>query len=135
MNSRVFAVLVISILFLGCVVGSQENIRLKGAVDPGQISLDKDMPVSIEATVENIGNSTETVAVDVDGTEGLVIERPERRSFTLKPGESRVVIFVGRLEETAVPGKYRVEIVASTDGSASKSEVVFLNVVSQQGFI
>ena len=135
MNSRVFAVLVVTILFLGCMVGSEENIRLKGAVDPGQISLDKDVPVSVEATVENIGNDTETIEVDVDGTEGLIIERPERRSFTLKPGESRTIIFVGRLEETAVPGKYRVEVVAKTESSGSKSEVVFLNVVSEQGFI
>ncbi len=135
MNSRVFAVLIVTLLFLGCTMGSQENIRLKGKVDPGQISLDKEVPVSIEATVENIGNDTETITVDVDGTEGLVIERPERRSFTLKPGESRTIIFVGRLEESAVPGKYRVEVVAETENSGSKSEVVFLNVVSQQGFI
>jgi len=135
MDSRVYGLLVVTMLFLGCTMGSQENIRLKGAVDPGQISLDKEVPVSIEATVENIGNDTQTISVDVDGTEGLIVERPERRSFTLKPGESRVVIFVGRLEETAVPGKYRVEIVADTTGSGSKSEVVFLNVVAQQGFI
>lgn len=135
MKGKAFMFAVAFLVLAGCTIGASQTIRLKGNVNPGQISLDKRMPVSIEATVENIGNSTETVTVDVEETEGLDVEKPERREFTLKPGESRVVVFQGTLEERAVSGKYRIEITAATKGGGTVSEVAFLNVVSKSGFI
>jgi uncharacterized membrane protein len=135
MKARVFFLLIALSLLLGCTVGTTHNIRLRGNVNPGQISLDKRMPVSIEASVENIGNVTQTVSVDVDDTEGLLVEKPQRLSFILKPGESRVIIFEGLLEETAVPGKYRIEIMAESEDGDRVNEVVFLNVVAERGFI
>jgi uncharacterized membrane protein len=122
-------------LLLGCTVGTTNNIRLQSNLNPGQISLDKRMPVSIEASVENIGNVTQSVSVDVDDTEGLFVEKPERLSFILKPGESRVIIFDGLVEETAVPGKYRIEIMAESEDGDRVNDVVFLNVVAERGFI
>ena len=135
MNLKVVTALVFIFLAAGCTVGTPHSIRLRGNLNPAQLSLDKRMPVSIEASVENIANSTETVSVDVVETEGLLIEKPERTSFTMKPGESRVVVFTGELEETAVPGKYRVEITADTERGDRVTEVVFLNVVVERGFI
>jgi hypothetical protein len=135
MRFNVILVVLLVMLLSGCSMGASRDIVLRGTVDPGQVSLDKLLPVAIEASVENVGNSTETIAVDVDGTEGLLVEKPERTVFTLKPGESRVVIFIARLEETAVPGKYRIEITAVPQGSGAVKEVVFIEVVSQRGFI
>lgn len=132
--NRALAVLLV-LLVSGCSMGASPDIVLKGKVDPGQVSLDKRLPVQIQASVENVGNSTETISVDVDGSEGLIVEKPQRTVFTLKPGESRVVIFTGTLEETAVPGKYRIEITAVPQGGGAVSDVVFLEVVSQRGFI
>jgi uncharacterized membrane protein len=135
MKIKASMILLSVFLVIGCTIGTTSTIRLKGNVDPAQISLDKRIPVSIEANVENIANSTETVTVDVEETEGLSIEGPERTTFTLKPGESRVVIFVGKLEEAGVPGEYRIDISAKTREGDRVTEVVFLNVVAERGFI
>jgi uncharacterized membrane protein len=128
-------ILLTLLLIVGCTVGNSKNIRLRGNVNPAQISLDKKVPVFIEANVENIGNSTETVSLEVDDTEGLSVEKPKRTSFTLQPGESRIISFTGILDANAVPGKYRVEILAKTENSGRVSEVVFINVVAEKGFI
>ncbi len=135
MRLNVILAVLLVLLLSGCSMGGSRDIVLRGNVDPGQVSLDKMLPVAIEASVENVGNTTETISVDVGGSEGLIVEKPDRTTFTLKPGESRVVIFIGRLEETAVPGKYRIEITAGPQGSGAVTEVVFLEVVSQRGFI
>ncbi|MFQ5800676.1 MAG: hypothetical protein ACE5HH_03010 [Candidatus Hydrothermarchaeales archaeon] len=135
MKPKGFIALVVVFIVIGCTVGTTHTIRLRGNVNPAQISLDKKMPVSIEASVENIGNATHTISVDVVDTEGLAVEKPERTSFTLQPGESRVVTFIGRLEEAAVPGKYRVEIIAETQAGDQISETVYLRVVAERGFI
>ncbi len=132
---QLLTLLAAALLITGCTLGTANTIRLKGTANPGQISLDKRMPVAIEATVENIANSTETVTVDVDDTEGLSVTKPERTQFTLKPGESRVVIFTGKLDETAVPGKYRIEISAVTQRGDHVTELVYLNVVAERGII
>jgi uncharacterized membrane protein len=135
MKIKYMIILLTLLLIVGCTVGSSKNIRLRGNVNPAQISLDKKVPVFIEANVENIGNSTETVSLEVDDTEGLSVEKPKRTSFTLQPGESRIISFTGILDANAVPGKYRVEILAKTENSGRVSEVVFINVVAEKGFI
>lgn len=136
MDRKALFILLALFLIAGCTVGTTHNMRLRGNVNPGQISLDKRMPVSIEASVENIGNSTETITIDAaDDTQGISIEKPERTSFTLKPGESRIVVFIGTLEETAPPGKYRIDITATTKGDDVISETAFLTVIAERGFI
>jgi uncharacterized membrane protein len=122
-------------MFIGCTVGTAHNIRLKGNVNPAQISLSKRTSASIEASVENIGNSTETVSVDVVETEGLSVMKPERATFTLKPGEVRIVTFTGTLEETAVPGTYVIEIIADAKSGGTVRERVSLKVVAERGLI
>lgn len=126
---------VLAVLVSGCTVGTSDPVRLRGNVNPSQISLDKRIPVAIEASVENIGNATQTISLDVTGTEGLSVDVPPRTTFTLKPGESRIVTFKGTLDETAVPGEYRVEISATTEGGRRVNEVVFLKVVAERGLI
>ncbi len=128
-------VVLLTVLASGCTIGTSDSVRLRGNVNPSQISLDKRIPVAIEASVENIGNTTQTISLDVTGTEGLSVEMPPRTAFTLKSGESRIVTFKGTLDETAVPGEYRVEISATADGGNRVKEVVFLKVVAERGLI
>ncbi len=135
MNPRIPLFILLISTSLGCTIGVSQDIRLRGSVNPSQVSLDRKVPISIEASVENIANSTETISVDVVDTEGLSVQKPERTTFTLKPGESRVVIFIGILEDTAVPGKYRIEIAAETEDGEMSNEVVFLRVVAERGLI
>jgi uncharacterized membrane protein len=135
MKFKALLIFLLAFALAGCIVGTADTVRLKGNVNPAQISLDKRAPVSIEANVENIANLTETVSVDVEDTEGLSIVKPERTTFTLKPGESRVVIFMGTLDEAGVPGEYRIDIYAETKNGDVVNEVVFLNVVAERGFI
>jgi uncharacterized membrane protein len=127
--------IIVILIFSGCTLSTTDNIRLKGNLNPSQITIDKRLPISIEATVENIANSTETISVDVEETEGLSIRKPERTSFTLKPGESRTVIFMGTLDEAAVPGKYRIEITSKSKSGSTVHETIFLNVVVDRGLI
>ncbi|RMF89274.1 MAG: hypothetical protein D6733_06610 [Methanobacteriota archaeon] len=135
MNAKGMAALLMALLLTGCAIGTTSSIRLRGNVDPAQISLSKRTPAAIEASVENIGNSTQTVTVDVVDTEGLSIEKPERTTFTLKPGEARVATFTGILEETAVPGNYVIEIVVDTEKGERIKERVTLKVVAEKGLI
>ena len=135
MKLKILGLSFLLLLITGCMVGNTDNLRLKTNVNPSQVSLDNKIPVSIEASVENIANSTSVVSVDVEDTEGLIVKKPERTRFTLKPGESRVVIFEGKLEEDAVPGKYRIEVEAQIENGGRVTETAFLNVVIQKGIL
>jgi len=136
MRFRGALALALILLALGCTISGSRTIVLKTNVNPAQVSLDRKRPVAIEASVENIGNGTIKVTVEAeDTTEGLVVKSPPRTTFTLKPGESRVLVFDASLEETSPPGKYRIDVVARTERGEMVRETTFLRVVSQQGFL
>lgn len=120
----VFAVVIaIFAMFSGCAVEQTTSIRIKGSAIPPQTSILKATPVEIEMSVENIGNATRFVKVSASGSEGMDIKKVDRDEFTLKPGEIRVVSFIGILKKDALPGKYIVELSAFADGDAAKTTV------------
>jgi len=106
-----------------CIVEQTSGIRVKGSAVPPQISILNAAPVEIEMSVENIGNATKFVKVDAAGSEGIDIKKVDRDEFTLKPGEIRLVTFIGVLKKDALPGKYIVELSAFADGDAAKTTV------------
>lgn len=136
MRIKSFLPVFLLLLMIGCTVGTEHVIRLRGNVYPSRIALDSTEPVTIEASIENIGNSSHTVTVSAeDNTQGINIIMPERTVFTLKPGESRVVLFEGHLDEAAAPGRYRIDVLAKTDSLDLVEEVVFLEVSLEKGLL
>jgi len=120
---KIVSALVLLALFSACTVEQTAAIRIKGSAIPPQTSISKAAPVEIEANVENTGNTTKFVKVTASGSEGIDVKKMDRDEFTLKPGEVRVVTFIGILKKDALPGKYIIELSAFADGSAAKTEV------------
>ena len=116
---RLIVLLAFIIIISGCIEGKGHNIKLTTEVTPAKVSLDDRELISIEVRATNVGTSTEKITPDVIKTEGLVIIPPNRTgdqmTFTLKPDESRTIIFYADLMEDAVPGDYIIDVKIETD--------------------
>ncbi|MEE8402494.1 MAG: hypothetical protein V3R93_01940, partial [Candidatus Hydrothermarchaeaceae archaeon] len=112
---RLIALLACLMIISGCIGGKVHNIKLTSEVKPSKVSLDNLELISIDVRATNIGTSLEKISAEVIKTEGLVIIPPNRTTFTLKPGESRTIIFYANLMEDAVPGDYIIDIQIKTE--------------------
>ncbi len=111
-----FVVLLVCLVIIsGCIGGKGHNIKLTSEVKPSKVSLDNKELISIDVRATNVGTSLEKITADVVKTEGLVIIPPNRTTFTLKPGESRTIIFYGNLVDDAVPGDYIIDVQIKTE--------------------
>lgn len=127
------------LLFLGCIspiIGDgKQKIKLESEIVPGKVSLEEPQPLSLEVSVTNIGKSTETVIADAASTEGLSVSKPSKTTLTLKPGESRIIVFNATLTKDAIPGDYIIDVQVKTESG----EVVFgaarLRVTAKKGLI
>ncbi|MFQ6135740.1 MAG: hypothetical protein ACE5PM_00990 [Candidatus Hydrothermarchaeales archaeon] len=132
---RLYAVLILLaiVLSVGCTIGSTQNLKLTSEVVPSKISLDNPEAMQLEATIRNVGTSTETITIDVIKTEGVDVEKPERTEFTLKPGESRMVTFGSTLASDAVPGDYVLEVYVQSRSGEYVGDRAKLRVVKSKG--
>ncbi|MEE9475004.1 MAG: hypothetical protein V3V36_04955 [Candidatus Hydrothermarchaeaceae archaeon] len=112
---RFIALLVCLMIISGCIGGRGHNIKLTSEVKPAKVSLDDPELISINVRATNVGTSLEKITADVIKTEGVVIIPPNRTTFTLKPGESRTIIFHANLMEDAVPGDYIIDVQIRTE--------------------
>lgn len=112
---RFIAILACLIIISGCIGGKGHNIKLTSEVKPAKVSLDNKELISIDVRATNVGTSLEKITANVIKTEGLVIILPDRTTFTLKPGESRTIIFYANLMEDAVPGDYIIDVQIKTE--------------------
>ena len=111
-----FIVLLACLMIIaGCIGGKGHNIKLTSEVKPAKVSLDDPELISINVRATNVGTSLEKITADVIKTEGVVIIPPNRTTFTLKPGESRTIIFHASLMEDAVPGDYIIDVQIKTE--------------------
>lgn len=110
------ALLMLLLIFSGCTMLGGGNLKLDARVEPSSIELSKPEPAVLEATVTNVGETTLEVEVKVVGSEGLAIAPLTRSSFRLKPGEERTVRFRLVLTRDALPGIYRIDVIAGSDG-------------------
>ncbi len=115
-------VLSLFLLIPGCsLLGEKHQVKVSVEVVPSKVSINEGQEVEIKVRVLNIAKGSVTVNIDAANTEGLLIVRPDRTTFTLKPEESRILNFKARIKEDALPGDYIVDIVVKTD---SRDEVV-----------
>jgi uncharacterized membrane protein len=112
---RSIALLACLLVILGCLGGKTHNIKLTSEVTPAKVSLDDKKLISIDVRATNVGTSLEKITADVIKTEGLVIILPNRTTFTLKPEESRTIIFYAELMDEAVPGDYIIDVKVETE--------------------
>lgn len=120
--------LAIVLLVGGCLIGEKHQIKVVVEVEPAKIKLDEAKEVSIRVNVQNIAKKELSVNVDAQNTEGLYIIEPERTTFSLKPEESRVLSFRAKLKEDALPGRYIVDVLVSTDTGEKVREKARLEV-------
>ncbi len=133
---RTVLLLILIVFITGCTISnSRENIRLESEIVPGKISLNEPEEVRLEAKVKNVGTSTETVSADVVKTEGLVVTKPSRTTFTLKPGESRTIVFSANLTADAVPGDYIIDVQVKTQNGNIVNDRAKLRVVEGTGLL
>lgn len=130
------ALIMLMVIASGCLLSSgKPGIKLESEIVPNKISLEEVQPLTLEARVTNIGKSKESITADAVSTEGLVVSKPERISFTLKPGESRTITFNATLMRDAVPGDYIIDIQIKTDTGEVITGVAKLRVVQKKGLI
>ena len=133
---RVLVFVLLLAVSAGCILGQgKQSIKLESQVVPSKVSLEEFEPLSIEARVSNIGKTTVKVKVDVVTDEGIIIGKPPRTEFTIKPGGSRIVVFNASLEEDVVPGDYVIDIAVVTDKGDAVTGVAKLRVVQKKGLI
>lgn len=134
---RVIIILAILMIISGCIGGKGHNIKLTSDVKPAKVSLDNLELISINIRVTNVGTSLERITPDVIKTEGLIIIPPnrtaERMTFTLKPGESRTIIFYANLLEDAVPGDYIIDVRVETEDEDIIWDRAKVRVVQESG--
>jgi uncharacterized membrane protein len=112
---RVAVLLFLLLVLSGCTaLGSKHTIKLESEVTPSKVSIEEPEEIVVKAKTTNIADKMVTVEVNVVETEGLSIIRPNKTTFRLKPGESRIVEFKVNLNEDAVPGDYRIDVQAKT---------------------
>jgi len=128
-----FLALVLLILSTGCTV-DKHTIKITTEAVPSKISLTNPEPISVKVSVKNIGTSIETVTADITKTEGVEVTSPNKTVFTLKPGESRTVTFIGRLRVDAVPGDYIIDTQIRTTTGDLVTDRVKVRVVKTQGW-
>ncbi len=113
---RILYILVLLLLIPGCtLVGKAHEIKVSVNVIPSKVSINYNKYIEMNVVVLNIGSKTVTANIDAGNTEGLVIIKPERATITLKPQESRILGFKAKLEESALPGNYIVDIIGKTN--------------------
>lgn len=134
MRATVFLLLLISLS--GCTIRStRENIRLESEIVPSKMGLDEPVELKLEARVKNVGTSNEVITADVVRTEGLIVTKPDRTTFTLKPGESRTITFSANLTEDAVPGDYIIDVQVKTQNGNLVWDRAKLRVVERKGLL
>jgi uncharacterized membrane protein len=112
---RVAVLFFLLLVLSGCTaLGSKHTIKLESEVTPSKVSIEEPEEIVVKAKTTNIADKMVTVEVNVVETEGLSITRPNKTTFRLKPGESRIVEFKVNLNEDAVPGDYRIDVQAKT---------------------
>jgi uncharacterized membrane protein len=127
---------VLRFLASGCTIGERHTIKLDSRVIPDKVSLSSKESIKLQATATNIGTSTEIITADVGDTEGIeVVKSNSTRSFTLKPGESRVIEFDAKLTHNAVPGDYILDVQIKTNSGDLITDRVKLRVVEKKGFL
>lgn len=129
----------ILIVFLvsGCTAfssGAKQSIKVDSLVVPGKVSLDElDAYIEVEAKITNVGTLVETISASAVATEGLSISPPDKTRFTLKPHESRTVLFNATLDKDAAPGDYIIDIEVKTEKGDLISGVAKLRVERKKG--
>ena len=113
---RIVVLLFLLLSLSGCtLMGSKNTVKLESEVSPSKVSLEAPEDIVVRAKATNIADKILTVDVNVVETEGLEIIRPNKTTFTLKPGESRTVEFKATLTRDAVPGDYRIDVQVKTN--------------------
>ena len=128
-----FLALVLIIISSGCTV-DKHTIKITSEAVPSKVSLTNPEPISVKVLVKNIGTSIETVTADITKTEGVEVTTPNKTVFTLKPGESRTVTFIGRLKVDAVPGDYILDTQIRTRTGDLVTDRVKVRVVKSKGW-
>ncbi len=135
---KVYAILFISLLLLsaGCIYSkSKYSVKLDISVVPSKVSIESPEEISIEANVRNVGSSTITIDADVIGTELLQVKKPQRTNFTLKPEDSRTIVFTANLSKDAVPGDYVIDVRVKTDKGEVVEDRAKIRVVARRGLL
>jgi len=130
--------ILVALLIPGCISLTGESthkIKLESEIIPGKISLEEPQSLSLEVKVTNIGKSTETITADAANTEGLNVSKPSKTTLTLKPGESRIIVFNATLTRDAVPGDYIIDVQIKTESGDVVSSAARLRVVAKKGLI
>lgn len=137
MRKQAFALMFISLLLLsaGCVSKGKYSVKLDINVVPSKVSLESPEEISIEASVRNVGSSAIVIDADVVGTEGLQVTKPQRTNFTLKPEDSRTIIFTANLSSDAVPGDYVIDVRVKTDKGEVVEEKAKVRVAAKRGLL
>ena len=131
---RFIAFLACLMVISGCIMGgTKHNIKLTSEVKPAKVSLENKELISINVRATNVGTSLEKITADVIKTEGLVIIPPNRTTFTLKPDESRTIIFYANLMEDAVPGDYIIDVQIKTEDGDIIWDRAKVRVVQESG--
>lgn len=131
---RFIAFLACLMVISGCIIGGTgHNIKLTSEVKPAKVSLENKELISINVRATNVGTSLEKITADVIKTEGLVIIPPNRTTFTLKPDESRTIIFYANLMEDAVPGDYIIDVQIKTEDGDIIWDRAKVRVVQESG--
>lgn len=132
-------IILVLLLISGCIspiIGdSKQKIKLESEIIPSKISLEEQQPLSLEVSATNIGKSAETITADAASTEGLNVSKPSRTTLTLKPGESRIIVFNATLTRDAVPGDYIIDVQIKTESGEIVSSAARLRVVAKKGLI
>jgi uncharacterized membrane protein len=130
--------ILVALLISGCISltgESKQKIKVESEIIPSKISLEEQPPLSLEVRITNIGKSAETITADAASTEGLSVSKPNKTTLTLKPGESRIIVFNATLTRDAVPGDYIVDVQIKTESGEVASSAARLRVVAKKGLI
>lgn len=132
-------ILILAVLLIsGCISLTGESthkIKLESEMMPSKISLDEPQPLTLEVRATNVGKSAETITADAANTEGLNVSKPSKTTITLKPGESRIIIFNATLTRDAIPGDYVIDVQVKTESGDVVSSAARLRVVAKKGLI
>lgn len=136
-KTGLFLTLILLLFSQGCTLfgGGGHTVILETEVNPSKVSLDDPQTIQLHAHAKNVGSSVETISADVIRTEGLLVAKPDKTDFVLKPDESRTITFAATLTNTAVPGDYIIDIQIRTESGDLVWDRARLRVVEKKGLL
>ncbi|NPA76257.1 MAG: hypothetical protein GXN93_00700 [Candidatus Diapherotrites archaeon] len=92
-------------------------LSIRTLISPYKLVLHESGRVTLEVTVTNKSSEPRLVSVTVETPHELAlntggfVHRDERRIGTLKPGESKTIVFTIFARPTTTPGRYELRVV------------------------